>query len=553
MKPSIKTAGIFIIFTGISVFIFSCKKLSENPQSSLTPDEFFQTQADAISAVTSVYSTLVTDINNDFPIYGRNLNLLIDNTSDEEQYSPSNTNPDVRALGTATYVNTNDRVHKIYAQLYWGIDKANLAIDGIQTIPDNLFTNYNKNNLIREARFIRALYYFNLVRLFGGVPLVLHDANTIANANNLPSRTSKDSVYLQIIEDLDSATNLPATQAGANTGRVTSGAAYALLGKVYATKHDWADAATALKKVITVGTAGLSGTGNYGYDLFPKYSDIFLPASKNGKEHIFSAQFNANIGGGFTATSTLSGFSWSNAAYLADVPWPLTTDANALPVKLFNINDQRRSATFYDSLFNSSTNAWVKWPYFNYLKWVDLSVGFTSTLTGSSQANAKVNFPVIRYTDVLLLYAEVLNEINNGPTAEAYAAINIVRARAYAPITLYDPKTVSFSSYNYSSNGNYTDHTFDLSGLNYLQFKDSVYEERNRELFFEANRWFDLVRRVPDAEYASGQFYLTKVQAQYGNPKASASLKDTLFPIPYTEIQLYQASGKTYPQNPGWE
>lgn len=553
MKKRITIARTFIVILSLTVTIASCKKLAEKPESSLTTDEFFKTQADAVSAVTTVYSTLVTDINNDFPLYGRNLNLLTDNTGDDEQYSPSNTNPDVRALGTATYISTNDRIHKIYSQLYWGIDKANLAIDGIATIPDDQFSNYSKYNLIREARFIRALYYFNLVRLFGDVPLVLHDVNTIANANNLPPRTPKDSVYLQIIADLDSATNLPASQTGANTGRATSGSAYALLGKVYVTIHDWTNAAAALKKVITAGTAGLSGTGNYGYDLFPSFPDAFQAATKNGKEHIFSAQHNANTGGGFTATQNLSSLTWSTSSYTSDNPWPETTDTSALPVKLFNINDQRRSATFYDSLYNTTTGTWAKWSFFRYLKWIDQSTGFTTALQGNQGAKSKINFPIIRYADVLLLYAEALNELNHGPTAEAYAALNIVRGRAYAPLTLYNPKSVSYSSYNYTGNGNYTDHSFDLSGLSYIQFKDAVFNERRREFFFEANRWFDLVRRAPDEEYGPGEFYLTSVQRQTGNPKPTASLRDTLFPIPDTEIQLYKAANVAFPQNPGWE
>ncbi|HEX3024526.1 MAG TPA: RagB/SusD family nutrient uptake outer membrane protein, partial [Chitinophagaceae bacterium] len=168
-----------------SVILFSsCNKLTENPQGSLNTDNYYQTQSDAISAVTAVYSTLSTDINNDFPIYGRNLNLLIDNTSDNQVYSPSNTNPDVRALGTATYVSTNDRVHKVYAQLYWGINKANVAIDKIPTIPASQFldASHSALNLVREARFIRALYYFDLVRMFGNVPLVLHDQTTVTGA-----------------------------------------------------------------------------------------------------------------------------------------------------------------------------------------------------------------------------------------------------------------------------------------------------------------------------------------------------------------------------------
>jgi starch-binding outer membrane protein, SusD/RagB family len=527
-----KKSLISSIIIALGAIQFSCTKLSESPQGSLTPGNFYQTQSDAVAAVTAVYSTLTTDINNDFPIYGRNLNLLIDNPSDNQVYSPSNTNPDVRALGTATYVSTNDRVHKIYSQLYWGIDRANIAIDKIPGIPASQFVDptHSAINLIREARFIRALYYFNLVRMFGDVPLVLHDQGTVANAGTLVSRTPKDSVYLGIIADLDSAILLPTSYGGANIGRVTSGAAHALLAKVFVTRQDWADAVTELRKVITAGTANLTDatTGAYGYDLFTKFSDAFQSATKNGKEHIFSAQFNGTAGG-FTSTNTLSSFTWSNSAYTADIP------ADSSVVHIFDIQDQRRSTTFYDSLFNQSTGKWVNWPFFNFLKFVDQSTGFVTALQGNQGANSKINFPVIRYSEVLLLYAEALNELNGGPTPDAYTAINIVRGRAYN---------------SYTGNGNYTNHVYDLpAGISQSGFRDAVFTERRREFIQESQRWFDLVRRT---DLGPGQYYLNAVHSMPGNPKAAATLRDTLFPIPQTEIDLYGGRNAGFQQNPGW-
>ncbi len=527
MKRTLIIASIII--TSVAALV-SCNKLTEHPQGSITPDDFYQTQSDALAAVTAVYSTLTTDINNDFPIYGRNLNLLIDNPSDNQVYSPSNTNPDVRALGTATYVSTNDRVHKIYAQLYWGINKANVAIDNIPAIPAEKFVDptHSQANLVRESRFIRALLYFDLVRMYGSVPLVLHDQQTVANAGTLVGRTSKDSVYAQIIADLDSSTLLPSSYTGANIGRVTSGAAHALLAKVYVTRQQWANAITELKQVITVGTAGFTDatTGNYGYDLFAKFSDAFQPATKNGKEHVFSAQFNGTAGG-FTSTNTLSSFTWSNSAYTADIP------ADSTVVHIFDIGDQRRDATFYDSLFNQTTGAWVKWPFFNFLKFVDQSTGFTTALQGNQAANSKVNFPVIRYSEVLLLYAEALNELY-GTTPDAYNAINIVRGRAYN---------------SYIGNGIYTDHTHDLIGLSQSAFRDAVFLERRKEFIQECQRWFDLVRRT---DLGPGVYYLNSVHSMLGNPKVAASLKDTLFPIPQTEIDLYSGANPDFYQNPGW-
>src|SRR6201990_3325286 len=187
----------------IALAFAGCNKLNEHPQGSLTADNFYQTQSDAVAAVTAVYSTLTTDINNDFPVYGRNLNLIVDNTSDNQVYSPSNTNPDVRALGTATYVSTNDRVRQIYEQLFWGIDRANIAIDRTPAIPASQFVDpsHSAANLVREARFIRALLYSDVARLSGPVPLVLHDQATVAEAGTLVGRTSRDSVYAQIVAD----------------------------------------------------------------------------------------------------------------------------------------------------------------------------------------------------------------------------------------------------------------------------------------------------------------------------------------------------------------
>ncbi|HXO75739.1 MAG TPA: RagB/SusD family nutrient uptake outer membrane protein, partial [Puia sp.] len=298
----------------------------------------------------------------------------------------------------------------------------------------------------------------------------------------------------------------------------------------YVTRQDWTNAVVELRKVITAGTAGLATatTGAYGYDLFPVFSDAFQPGTKNGREHVFSAQFNGTAGG-FTSTNTLSSFTWSNSAYTADIP------ADSTIVGLFSIADQRRGATFYDSLFNQTTGKLVKWPFFNFLKFVDQSSGFVTALQGNQGANSKVNFPVIRYSEVLLLYAEALNELSGGPSADAYAALNIIRGRAYS---------------SYTSGGNYSDHSHDLPlGLSQAAFRDTVFTERRKEFIQESQRWFDLVRRT---DLGPGQYYLKAVRGMYGNPKSAATLKDTLFPIPQTEIDLYGGRNPNFQQNPGW-
>src|SRR6478609_12190280 len=124
----------FMVLVAVAGLAVSCNKLVEDPDSIIVSSQFYKTQSDAITAVNAIYSTLNTDAANDFPIYGRNLNLLTGNGSDDQIFSPSNTNPDVRALGTTTYVAANDRIRKNWQQHYFGISRANVAIDNIPNI-----------------------------------------------------------------------------------------------------------------------------------------------------------------------------------------------------------------------------------------------------------------------------------------------------------------------------------------------------------------------------------------------------------------------------------
>jgi hypothetical protein len=462
----------------------SCNKLTENPNSVIVSSQFFKTSSDAVSAVNAVYGTLNSDPAGDFPLYGRQLNLLVENGSDNQVYSPSNTNPDVRALGTATYIASNSRVQKVWQQLYYGINRANIAIDNIPVIQIDTVL---KSRLIRESKFIRALLYFDLVRLYGDVPLVLHNPGSIDLDKLLVSRTATDAVYTQIVSDLKDATSLPKTYAGTDVGRATSGAAHALLAKVYVTRKDWADALTEIKTVIN---------GGYGYALFPSYRDVFQKPTKNGVEHIFSVQFETNLGEANSVQNLSQSFtSFNTGTFPIDIP------ADSSVFKLFSKTDTRRAVTFYDSVYNAATGKYVVYknaytPYFN--KFVDYSLSPLST-----QAQSGVNYPVIRYADVLLLYAEVLNETNGAPNGDAYNAINQVRSRAGI--------------------------TGLTAGLGQSAFRDSVFLERRKEFIQEGHRWFDLVRQggtvLVDA--------LHKIPA-----KSAASSKNNLFPIPQVEIQL---------------
>jgi hypothetical protein len=476
----------------ILVLLFvSCNKLDENPDSLITVSQFYKTQSDAVSAVSAIYSTLNTDAAGDFPMYGRNLNLMTGNGSDDQIFSPSNTNTDVRALGTATYVAANDRIKKNWQQHYFGISRANVAIDNIPNID---FDTTVRTRLVREAKFIRGLLYFNIVRLWGEAPLILHDPTSIdVNAQKV-KRASKDSIYAQIIADLTDATLLPATYSGANIGRATSGAAHALLAKVYVTRRNWTSALAEINNVIT---------GGYGYDLFSNYKDAFQQATKNGQEHIFSVQFGTNLG----AKNSNQSLSSSNFSSFNVAVYPGDQPSDSSLYQLFSETDTRRDVTFFTNIYNAATSKYVTFTPARFAKFIDYSI---TPLT--NQAQSGINFPVIRYAEILLLQSEVLNELY-GPTTAAYAGINRVRARAGI--------------------GDLT------PGLNQADFREAIFLERRKEFIQEGMRWFDLARR--------GGTYLYDALKKYP-AKTGAAVKDTLYPIPQSERDI----NSELTQNPGW-
>jgi starch-binding outer membrane protein, SusD/RagB family len=320
-----KNIGIILL---AAIALSSCNKLTENPKSIIVANQFYQTPNDAISAVTAVYSSLNTDPGGDFPMYGRQLYFMADAATDDETEGNAASNADVRAMGSITYIANNNRIQANWTQHYMGINWANVAIDNISAM--QLDTTL-KNRLVRESKFIRALLYFNLVRFFGDVPLVLHQAGDISQATVI--RTPVAGVYKQIIADLTDAENLPVSYSGNDIGRATSGAAKTLLAKVYLTQKDWKDASAKSLEVMN---------GPYGYALFSNFADVFNKSTKNGKEHIFSVQFLSNSGANNSRdrimTDVFSGFS-------SKVPPDLPADSSVY--KAYLPGDTRKAVTYY--------------------------------------------------------------------------------------------------------------------------------------------------------------------------------------------------------------
>jgi len=266
---------------------------------------------------------------------------------------------------------------------------------------------------------------------------------------------------------------------------------------VYVTNKQWAAAQTEIQSVLN---------GGYGYALFTNFKDVFQKATKNGVEHIFSIQYATN-GGEVNTTQFLSqSFNSFNAG-----TYPIDIPSDSSIAALFDSTDARKAVSFYTSQYNAVNGQTVIFhnpytPYFN--KFVDYSLSPLNNQTISG-----INYTVLRYAEVLLLDAEISNEINGGPTAEAYNSINQVRARSHVP---------------------------DLTtGLNQADFRDSVFLERRKEFLQEGQRWFDLVRQ--------GGAVLVEALKKFP-AKQAATLKDSLYPIPLSEIQL----DPLLTQNPGW-
>lgn len=488
MKKIIYTIGLGVALVASS----SCRKLDEKPDALLVSSEFYKDQAQATAAVTAAYRKLYDSGQS---LYNSLMQIGMEMATDDYEAGPRARNAHVRALSGLTHDSSNDRMEQLWKQSYDGINVANIAVDQIALIDAAKIDATIRTRLINEAKFLRALHYFNLVRWFGGVPLVLHQPKDLSPESLYIAKSTEDEIYAQIIKDLKDAEALPFTYGAADIGRATGGAAKSLLSKVYLTHKDWELAALKSKEVID----------GKQYRLFTDFADVFNVATKNGIEHIFSAQFKGNAG--------YQGNSLASRSAPADVPGINGDYADALHVQgglyeLFDNNDKRKAVTFVTQIVSPVNNILytLATPQFN--KYYDPAVV-------GNQGQSSKNTPIIRYAEVLLIYAEALNEWKGSPTPEAYAAIDEVRVRAgISKLTDIAPS------------------------LSQSDFRDAVFQERRKELVFEYQRWFDLARRGPD--------YYVKVLKAAG--KTAAAPRHVHFPTPLREINL----NPKLKQHPDW-
>lgn len=425
--------------------------LEQNPQTDLSENDFYKTADDILSAVNGAYSSLQEgDIYGNWYVFGE---IPSDNTRNQLSGSVTTQNE-----FDQFYIDTqNSMIANFWKAAYKVINRTNTIlgrIDGIE-INTELANRYKL-----ECKFIRALMYFNLVRVYGDVPLVLKEISISESYDIL--REPKENVYNQIIADLKEAQDLPVSYSTAEDGRATQGAAKALLANVYMTLHKYAEAETILAEIINSGRYSLleNTPGSLNID---GYKNVFSPVNHNSKEGIFEIQF---LKGGYGEGSNYANnFAPENSG--TNVVAVGGTGGNNIPeMDIYNAyeeGDLRRdfsmSLGYYD---NRKNNEWVESRYV--CKFMDVPY---------QNNDASNNYPVIRYADVILMYAEASNQ--NGKTAEACKYLNMTRRRGFG----YQTTETS---------------PVDLQTTDKAQFALMVEQERRVELAFENHRWFDLIR-----------------------------------------------------------
>ncbi|MCX6328117.1 MAG: RagB/SusD family nutrient uptake outer membrane protein [Bacteroidia bacterium] len=494
-----KTKKYIIAICTLLLLATSCMKdfLEEEVFSNLAPSNFYQTEADALAAVSAVY--------NNFQFYGNewwnagNAYMCMTDASTDIMYTNW-----FAAFENYTYNSSTLEILQCWNWCWNTNNNANIAIGRLPGITMN---EELKSRLIGEAKFLRALNYFNMVRFWGDVPYIDYEIKGFGDIHQV-TRMPKADVYLKIIQDLqDAITVLPVSyNAAADAGRVTKGAAKAMLGKVYLTRG-WGGGPANINTTdlqLAVDEFEELMTTPYTYALAADVRDVFDYTKENNPAlgHIFSVQYSTGISSeGSWLAQNMQAYELENAwwGYPAPESWVQGSGGyeinwvggwDPVPVDL-------RLMYLWENY-----NWWYywckKWRYENYIGWAD----------------HPQNYTLLRYADVLLMHSEALNELKAAPDAEVVASINMVRT--VAGVAVYNP-------------GDWTKATF----------REEIQNERNRELWGEGHSWFDYTRK--------GMLVSRMVAA--GVDPTLVTTKNNLYPIPQTEIESNPNLG---PQNTGW-
>ncbi|GGF66831.1 RagB/SusD family nutrient uptake outer membrane protein [Wenyingzhuangia marina] len=484
------------IITVIAVSMFvACSDDFVDVESPITNSEnYFNTEQDYQDALVGAYDVLQSTY----------LNVMLGEIASDNTLAGGESANDVigiQEVDDMVHTSSNQQLRDIFGWMFGGVNRANYILEFKDKID---FA--NKPKILAEARFLRAYYYFELVKWFGDVPLAV-DKRILFGEEISLDRTPKAQVYAQIETDLIFAVeNLPAIQS--QVGRATKGAAQALLGKAYLYQNKFTEAAAVLEDVITTGP----------YDLVSNYNTIFENAGENNIESVFEVQYTELEGASFDCLQCSEGNVAVGFSGVRDYVGPLFTSGFSFnvptqeAVDAFEVGDKRKDVAILDIVQWASDNPSVSYEtgykhtgYFN-RKYIPRLRG--PNATGDRNLTNPNNYRAIRFADVLLMAAEANNRAIPSDDLKAQSYLNRVRRRAFEDLL----------------------HDVVLTGT---ALTEAIYTERRVELVGEGHRFFDLVRTGKAASEITG----------------FTEGKNEVFPIPLIEIKL---AGNRWSQNPNY-
>ncbi|WP_236979473.1 RagB/SusD family nutrient uptake outer membrane protein [Membranihabitans maritimus] len=468
----------------------SCENsLEEVPKDFISKVNFYQNESDAQKAINGVYSTLSP---NYFSIEVYLMEVLhgdyLNGRGGQGPISYFDQLLDFRGINYAA---------ACWNSFYNTINRSNDVLDNVPNVMD--ISENSKNRIIAEARFLRAMSYFNLVRNFGPIPIRLHAPNDFSTLE--APREPEDKVYDLIVEDLSFAEKSLPNDVGENTGKASKWAAKMLLAQVYLTLEEWEKAAEKASDIINSEVYSLVSIN--------KPNDFYkIFATQTSSEDVMSVHHSTTVQYAVaTFMHRANALPWNlGSGYYAWLP-----DSNSWIGNDWNDQDLRKDFNLYTH-YQDGNGELVSLPSTSPI----LFKKFIKTPDGQSI----YSIPVFRYPEALLIYAEASNMVQGGPSELALERLNMVKRRAYG----YDPEQSSPVDFS--------------SGMTKEEFRNVVLRERGYEFILERRRWYDLKRtgRVKEAFAKVGKTFIDE---------------RFFWPIPENEINNNPAISKA-DQNPGY-
>ncbi len=503
---NIRNTFVPVLFL-VAILCIACEKdfLDRQPLVGTAENNFYRTEGDALAAINAAYATLQFEMSPAPHFRWFWGDIMSDDA--EKGGSGDNDAPSLAALENFLGPTDTDFLDAEWETNYLGIYRCNIVLEKVPAIEMDTML---RNRILGEARFIRAWYYYNLVTIFGSVPIVDH---TLTPSEYLTAQSSPEEVWEFLEKDLEiaiPALPLRSQYGGADLGRITKGAAQALLGKAFLYQRQYGQALSQFEDVVN----------SLEYDLVPDFGSIFTEGGENNIESVFEINYMNSSGGNWGRNAQNEGsftpvFQRARGQF-AGYGFNIPTQSLVSEFFAEGYEDPRLKFTVFRQgeamgdrgIF--TIDATGGYPY-EYYSRKNFSSASQDAPFGDPNPNGGVNDRVIRFADVLLMYAEC--SYHAGNEGEAQQALNRVRARARGTSTGILPEI--------SSGGE--------------ELLEAIYRERRIELAMEGHRFFDLVR-TDRAESVLG--ILGYSQATH-----------KVFPIPFNQIL---ATNGVMQQNSGY-